>query len=212
VKDRGVQGPEHPGGLLIGLTGLYCAGKNHVGRLLEVRGIPVLDVDKLGHRVIETEAQIILERFGAGILGGGGKIDRKRLGARVFGKPEEIAALEGIIHPAVNRETDRWIEQTAGKTRVINAALLQRSSAFTKLDCIILVTAPVLIRLLRARKRDKLPWAAIFQRFKSQKEFKAQYFSNKTDIYRVSNNGCSRLFRGSLEKRMELILSRIGIA
>jgi dephospho-CoA kinase len=37
---------------LIGLTGTYCAGKNHVASLLEQRRLPVLDLDKLGHEVI----------------------------------------------------------------------------------------------------------------------------------------------------------------
>ena len=59
---------------IIGLTGTYCAGKNHVAGLLEKRGLAVLDVDKLGHQAIAEEKEAIVARFGAGILtrrGGG---------------------------------------------------------------------------------------------------------------------------------------------
>jgi dephospho-CoA kinase len=201
--------------MIIGLTGTYCAGKNLVGRLLEERGLPVLDVDKLGHRALETEKNAILERFGEDILDREGKIDRKRLGARVFGKPGEMAALEAIVHPAANRDTLAWIGEQGGKACVINAALLHRSSAFKTLDAVILVEAPLFTRFLRARRRDRLPWIALIKRFYSQKEFPSQYFKEKTDIYRVENKGyfdffaCSSRLR--LKNRIDEILSPLGV-
>jgi dephospho-CoA kinase len=200
---------------ILGLTGVYCAGKNHVARLLEERGFEVLDVDKLGHQAIEIEREAILKRFGEGILGEGGIIDRKRLGARVFGKPEELAALEGIVHPAVNRITAEWIEERQGKPLAINAALLHRSSAFHRLDGIILVKAPLFTRLLRARKRDRLSWGQLIKRFLSQRKFTALYFAQNADIYTVSNKGyfgfCSRFFSRGLKNRIDVILSLKGM-
>ena len=199
--------------MIIGLTGTYCAGKNFIAAILEKRGLPVLDVDKLGHQVIETEKNFILDRFGKDILSSDGSIDRKLLGAKVFGRPRELAALEAIIHPAVNRETSAWIEAQKAQAQqaraqkaqalVINAALLHRSSAFSILDALILVEAPFLVRLHRARKRDKLSYLSLIKRFHSQKEFSSQYLSKKAklkiniehktkfcaDIYRVKNSG-----------------------
>jgi dephospho-CoA kinase len=216
-------------GLLIGLTGTYCAGKNHVAALLEKRGFPVLDVDKLGYEVIEAEREKILARFGGDLLREG-RVDRKLLGARVFGKPGELAALEGIVHPAVNRLTLRWIEardQAGGGASagvrgappgacVINAALLHRSQVFGELGGIILVEAPLITRLLRAKKRDRLPWRALITRFRSQKNFVPQYFNGKTDIYRVENRGysgfSSRARAGVLESRIDEILSLLGLS
>jgi dephospho-CoA kinase len=198
----------------IGLTGTYCAGKNYVARILEARGIPVLDVDKLGHRVIEAEQEALTARFGLEILGAEG-VDRRRLGARVFGKPAELAALEGIIHPGANRLTSEWIDAQRGPVCVINAALLHRSFAFDRLEGIILVRAPLITRLLRARKRDGLSWGDLFRRFGSQREFIPQYFQKKTDIYIVSNRGMDplggRLWRRSLEKQLARIISRLGM-
>jgi dephospho-CoA kinase len=201
--------------MIIGLTGTYCAGKNHVARLLEERGLPVLDVDKLGHKTLETEKSAIVERFGDDILDQEGKINRKLLGTKVFGKPEELAALEAIVHPAVNRGTIAWIEEQGGKNCVINAALLHRSSSFKTLNVVILVEAPLLTRLLRARRRDRLPWIALIKRFGSQKKFTSQYFQKKTDIYRVENRGYfgsfSSLSRTRIKNRINEILSRLGI-
>jgi dephospho-CoA kinase len=165
-------------------------------------------VDKLGHKAIEDERKAVLARFGPDILDiKTGHINRKLLGEKVFGKADELAALEAIVHPAANRMTDAWIaEQSRSFAKniiVINAALLHRSSAFGKLDHIILVTAPLFIRMIRAKKRDKLPWPAILKRFQSQQAFSSQYLSGKADIYRVENRGYFRIFSRKLERKLE---------
>jgi dephospho-CoA kinase len=203
---------------VIGLTGKYCAGKNHIASLLEQRHIPVLDVDKLGHQVIENEKERIVAHFGNDILNSDGYsddyIDRKRLGNKVFGKQKEMEALEEIIHPAANRETLAWINARLETACVINAALLHRSSAFEMLDAVIIVEAPFFVRLLRARKRDRLPWVALLKRFRSQRKFSAQFFKGTTDIYRVKNSVCFSFFsfthdsaEKKLNKRVNEILS-----
>ena len=200
---------------VIGLTGNYCAGKNHVASLLEQNHIPVLDVDKLGHHAIETEKERLLKRFGEDILGSDGLINRKRLGDKVFGRQKELKALEEIIHPVANSETLAWIDSQKEETCVINAALLHRSSAFNMLDAVIIVEAPFSVRLLRARKRDRLPWAALLKRFKSQRKFNSQFFKEIADIYRVENSAFfsfNREFaKKKLNKRVNEILSIEGI-
>jgi dephospho-CoA kinase len=206
-------------GKIIGLTGTYCAGKNCIASLLEERGIPVLDVDKLGHQAIEAGKEAIIRRFGPEVLAGGTEatsaIDRRRLGEKVFGKPHELADLEAIVHPEANRLTDEWIQGQNGKTCAINAALLHRSSAFEKLDFIVIVQAPFFDRLQRAKKRDRLPLAALLKRFGSQKKFMSQYLNGKADTYKVDNRGyslsISRRLKRKLEYRIDAILSGEGI-
>ena len=181
-----------PNNMLIGLTGKYCAGKNHIAQIIEKRGIPVLDVDKLGHKVLEAEKQTIFAQFGADLQKDDGTLDRRLLGTKVHGKPEELAKLEAIVHPGVNRLTDEWIAEKTKegcKACVINAALIHKSSAFDKLDFIIIVTAPYLTRLIRAKRRDRLLWKELIKRFASQKDFNSQYLSKKAEIYKVENCG-----------------------
>jgi dephospho-CoA kinase len=94
---------------------------------------------------------------------------------------------------------------------VINAALLHKCTVFSRLDRIILVEAPVLTRFLRALKRDKLPWGQLIKRFRTQRQFHAQYSRAHADIHIIVNRGylgfSSRFFRRSLEKRIEALLS-----
>ncbi|MDR2552516.1 MAG: dephospho-CoA kinase [Treponema sp.] len=201
---------DKPGDLLIGLTGLYCAGKNHVAALLEKRGLPILDVDRLGHEAIRTERDAIIRRFGGDILDGEGQIDRRLLGRRVFGRDEELAALEAIVHPAANALTGEWIARQRGPC-VINAALLHRSPVLARLDGIMVVRAPLPVRFFRAWKRDSLPPKELIKRFFSQKDFpfmqirRAQLFFGASDIYTIENPG----FPGSqrnLENQIDVIL------
>lgn len=200
--------------MLIGLTGKYCAGKNHVAAILEKRGVPVLDVDKLGYQALEAEKETIFAKFGWDLQKADGSLDRRLLGKRIFGKPEKLAEAEAIIHPSVNRLVNEWITRDTteqNKPRVINAALLHRAAVFTQLDCIILVTSPLFTRLLRAKRRDKLSWQEILKRFLSQKKFNSQYLSVKAEIYRVRNPEIvgSRKMNQKLEQKIDKILEGI---
>ncbi|MDR2659540.1 MAG: dephospho-CoA kinase [Spirochaetaceae bacterium] len=194
---------------LLGLTGLYCAGKNFVGDIFTAKGFAVLDVDKLGYLALENRRYEIAQRFGNGFLRPDGSVDRRVLGAYVFGRPEELAALEKIVHPEVNDLTFEWMEAHNGTPCVINAALLHKSCVFTMLDAIIFVRAPYIIRMFRAKKRDGLSWKEIWKRFSSQR-FDVYYSIPKTDIYYINNWGCSffsRLDYYRVEKRVNEILS-----
>jgi len=198
--------------MVIGLTGLYCAGKNHIGTLLERRGLAVLDVDRLGHIAIENQKAAIFARFGEELANPDGSVNRRLLGAKVFGDKQELSALEAIVHPEANRLTLEWVEAQKGNHCIINAALLHKSAVFTQLDSIILVTSPLWLRLLRAKKRDKLPWKVIVRRFWSQRRFIAQYQSKNADINRVENLGFGEFrFTVPLEKRIDAILVKLGL-
>jgi len=200
--------------MIIGLTGTYCAGKNHIAALFETRGIPVLDVDKLGYKALETEKETILARFGSDLQKNDGTLDRRLLGQRVFLDPIKLAALEAIVHPVANRLTDEWVSAQRGHC-VINAALLHRSSIFDRLERIILVKAPFFTRFLRARQRDNLPWKEIFKRFASQKDFNSRYLSINAkaisaEIYIVENPGLSKTGNHlKLERRIDKIIEGI---
>jgi len=204
--------------MLIGLTGKYCAGKNYIAEILEKRGLPVLDVDKLGHKVLEIEKQTIFNQFGDDLRKADGTLDRRLLGERVYRNPEKLAQLEAIVHPGANRLTDEWIaekQNSGSKACVINAALLHKSSVFNRLDCIIIVTASYLTRLIRARRRDRLPWKEIIKRFAGQKDFSSQYLSINAEIYKVENCGLQIRNKSigtlnlKMECRIDTILERI---
>jgi dephospho-CoA kinase len=194
---------------LFGLTGEYCAGKNLAQGLIESRGIHVVDLDKTGHRALELEStkEALKARFGEGVFAPGGSVDRRALGSVVFSDPQALADLESITHPAMFTLLDRDIEEHEGQSVCINAYILHKMPHVSRLDFVVVVTAPYLTRLARARRRDGLPYRQIVRRFASQGKLRAQPFPRDVDIYTVDNRGTPLDF----EARLGAVLDREGL-
>jgi dephospho-CoA kinase len=198
---------------VFGITGYYCAGKNYAAQFFAKRGFAVLDVDKLGHIAIENKKQEITSFFGADILNADGSVNRRNLGLSVFGRANKkrLIYLESIVHPEANRLSEEWLSANKNKNCLVNAALLHKSSVLNKLDGIIIVKAPLLTRLRRAKKRDNLSWPEILRRFSSQKfPLKKTFFS--ADTYCIYNFEKGLSHKGkplSLENQIDEICKRI---
>jgi dephospho-CoA kinase len=116
---------------IIGLTGGIGSGKSTVAAMLAERGAIVIDADRVAHEVYAPGTEgfdRVVARFGDGVLGQDGAIDRKALGGVVFGDPEALADLNAIIHPLVRKEVARRLLEAArtrpDATIVIEAALM----------------------------------------------------------------------------------------
>jgi dephospho-CoA kinase len=208
----GLPGKATAGQRIIGLTGLYCAGKNHVASLLERRGARVLDLDTLGHKAHDTKQDDVVNTFGGEVLCPHGGIDRQALGLAGFGNAGRLSSLEAIVHPEVDRLTGLWLAENAAHPVIINAAVLHNSACFKRLSAIIMVTAPLPLRLLRAKKRDRLPWPDLFKRMTSQRSFFTQYLAGNTDTYSIYNGRSSHAGQKSLEEAIDRLLERLGIS
>lgn len=90
--------------ILIGLTGGIGSGKSTVSARLAELGARVVDADAIVRQVQAPGTEVfaaILERFGPGVVAEDGTLDRPALAARVFNDPDELKALNAIVHPAV---------------------------------------------------------------------------------------------------------------
>jgi phosphopantetheine adenylyltransferase/dephospho-CoA kinase len=92
--------------IVVGLTGGIASGKSTVARELARRGARVIDADKLGHRAYEPGTQAhrdVIAAFGPEVRAADGTIDRAALGARVFGRPDQLKRLTDIVWPEIRR-------------------------------------------------------------------------------------------------------------
>ena len=116
--------------LVIGLTGGIGTGKSEAARHMVSLGAALIDADVVGHEAYTPHAeawQRVVEAFGEGILQPSGEIDRRSLGAIVFSDPEQLARLNGIMHPLMARmvqERIEALEAEGAKVVVVEAALL----------------------------------------------------------------------------------------
>jgi dephospho-CoA kinase len=148
--------------LIIGLTGGIGSGKSTVASMLGDRGATVIDVDALGRVVIapggRAEAAVVAE-FGDGIADADGHIDRAALARAVFGRPDELARLTAISHPAINAEmAARLDELSAGSIVVLDMAILVESNLGRgdpahSYSRVVVVEAPEALRIERAVQR-----------------------------------------------------------
>ena len=91
---------------IICLTGGLASGKSTAAKFLEEQGANIIDADKLGHRAYDVGTQAyrqVIETFGEDVVGEDNEIDRRVLGGKVFGKPEELKRLTDIVWPEIRR-------------------------------------------------------------------------------------------------------------
>jgi dephospho-CoA kinase len=98
----------------------------------------------------------VVERLGSGILGADGEVDRALLGERAFSDPEVLAYLEGLLHPLVAEETERFrreAETSGAAVAVHENPLLFDRGGTDRYDRTVLISAPDEIRRARGPER-----------------------------------------------------------
>jgi dephospho-CoA kinase len=161
--------------LNVGLTGGIATGKSTVVRMLVRYGARVIDHDGLVHDLQEPGQPVwkrIVEVFGRDILDFEDRIDRKKLGALVFGNEERRKMLEGIVHPAVLEEAQRQreeiVKEDAQAIILSDIPLLLEVGLQDQFDLVLLVYAPPEAQIRRVMKRNNLSREDALARLKSQ--------------------------------------------
>lgn len=139
--------------LKIGLTGGIASGKSVVASRLAELGAVLVDADALARDVVEPGTPglaRIVETFGPEMLDDGGRLDRARLGAVVFGNPAQLAVLNGIVHPLV-RDAAAGTIATApdGAILVQDIPLLVETGQGSGFHLVLVVDAPDDVRIGR---------------------------------------------------------------
>jgi len=161
--------------LRVGLTGGLACGKTFVGQAMAALGCHLIEADQLGHEILlpggEAYADVVRE-FGQAILNADGTIDRKRLAAEVFGKPERLAALNRLVHPHVfARERiliDGYAKSDPRGIVVVEAAILIETGNYKNFDRLILVECDEEQQIERAIRRDHTDREEVQSRLRRQ--------------------------------------------
>jgi len=150
--------------LSVALTGNVAAGKTTVAQVWRTRGATIVEADQLV-REVQVPGSPVLEairaRFGDGVLRGDGTLDRAALRRIVFSDAEARAALNAIVHPAVQRRRAALLADAAARGErivVSDIPLLFEVLDPASFDVVVLVDAPVAVRRERLiRDRGLLP-------------------------------------------------------
>jgi dephospho-CoA kinase len=147
---------------VIGLTGGIASGKSVVRGMLESRGAHVIDADLLGHEAYAPGSACyrdVVAAFGEDVVAADGQIDRKALGAKVFGAPEQRRRLEGIVWPWMRGQMEQRLAQLRADgvpVVVLEAAVLIEAAWTDLVDEVWLVAVPPELARERIIERNGL--------------------------------------------------------
>ncbi|MFM2098627.1 MAG: hypothetical protein RLZZ366_166 [Pseudomonadota bacterium] len=193
--------------IVVGLTGSIGMGKSAVTAMFRKSGVPVFDADAAVHQ-LQAPGGILLPRIEARFPGttGPNGVDRQKLGAAVFGKPEALKALEAIIHPAVAAMRSRWLRRHRSRDVIgLDIPLLFEKKGWKSVDAIVVVSAPAWMQRKRVLARPGMT-PAKFARIKAlqtpdaQKRRRADYVI-ETGYLRSETGRAVRLLVACLKAR-----------
>jgi len=152
---------------VIGLVGGVGAGKSTAAAELVRLGCALVDADAIGHELLRRKVvkRELRRRWGAGVFSPDGEVSRKALAAAVFGSPDDLKALNRIMHPRMRREMERRIAKARRDPNVpavvIDAAVLLEAGWDDLCSHVVFVRAPACVRARRvhaSRGWDRKTW------------------------------------------------------
>jgi dephospho-CoA kinase len=142
----------------IALTGSIGMGKSTVARMFETAGVPVFDADAVV-RQLQGPGGVLVERI-AELFPGAvrcGTLDRDCLAHIVLGDPAKLAALEGVVHPAVREWRQAFVDDHPGAAALMfEIPLLFETGGEKEFDKVIVVSAPAEIQRARVLQRQNM--------------------------------------------------------
>ena len=154
--------------LKVGLTGGIASGKSVVGEMFVRLGAHLILADQISHQLMQPGEAVyyeVVSHFGREILNFDGTVNRNKLAEIAFGKSASGAApriqeLNHIVHPAVIRRQEEWMEETGRRDpqaiAIVEAALILEAGAAKRFDRLIVVTISDEQRIARFAARQKL--------------------------------------------------------
>jgi dephospho-CoA kinase len=164
--------------LKVGLTGGIASGKSVVGEMFVALGARLVQADQIAHDLMVPGQPVyarVVRHFGDAILNPDLSVNRAKLADAAFGSGGELASagapatrtgsgveeLNRIVHPAVIRRQEEWMEevgrQDPGAVAIVEAALILEAGAAKSFDRLIVVTCSDEQRIARFAARHKLP-------------------------------------------------------
>jgi dephospho-CoA kinase len=200
--------------LKVGLTGGIASGKSAVGEMFVALGAHLVQADRIAHSLMQPGEAVynqVVCHFGREILNPDLSVNRARLAELAFGPAEDpegkrasrIDELNRIVHPAVIRSQDDWLQamsqQDPHGVAIVEAALLLEAGAGNHFDRMIVVTCQAEQRVARFAARQKIGLEA------ARKEVARRMAAQLPDEEKIKAADCVIDNSGSLDQTREQV-------
>jgi len=199
---------------IIGLTGGIASGKSTVADRLRDLGAVVVEGDQLGHRVYEPGTsgfEKVVNAFGHDIVAEDGTIDRRILGGKVFGAPEEMERLNGVMWPAIRELAEAEFKLIGAETPdaviVFEAAVMLEAEWQDLVSEVWVVTTKQETAIDRLKSRNGLNREQALARIESQMSNRQR---NEFADVKFDNSDTEQKLRSRVEYHWKRLLKRIA--
>lgn len=134
-----------------GIAGGIGSGKSYVCQLLRKRGYAVYDCDSAAKRLLCTSPEIrdrLILLIGSKAYTSDGRLNKAAIAQFLLASADNQKAINDIVHPAVFRDFEasgmEWME----------SAIMYESGIYRLVDRVVVVTAPMELRIQRVMRRD----------------------------------------------------------
>ena len=193
---------------IVGLTGGIGSGKSTVAGMFERLGVPVYYADDEAKKLMVTSEELISgikDRFGDKAYDEKG-LNRAFLAQVVFNDPERLKALNELVHPEVEKHFRNWVSKQVASYVIQENPLLFEKNRQDQYDAIIVVIAPLQMRIDRVMARDGVSQADVEARVRNQMD---QDHKGKLANYVIENDGDLRSCQQAVNAIHKNILSEI---
>lgn len=155
----------------IAITGGIGSGKSYISHLLEEMNIPVYNADNESKRLTATDEGIrrqLIALLGEEVYNGG-ELNKPLLASYLFSDPMHVRQINSIIHPCVKADFFRWIDEQRGcEIAGLESAILYEAGFEDTVDAVVMVYAPLELRIQRAMQRDNVTEQQVRNRIAAQ--------------------------------------------
>jgi dephospho-CoA kinase len=194
--------------MIIGLTGGIASGKSTASQILQAKGIPVVDADKIAREVVEPGKEAyekVVAFFGSEILREDKTINRPRLGEIIFNDKEKRSRLNEIVHPSIRAEMKRqaiFYTENGFSLVVLDIPLLFESKLTHMVEQTWLIYADPEVQLKRLMMRDGFSETQAISRINSQMPIDEK--RELADVV-IENNGSM----AELEEKLSILINQL---
>lgn len=145
--------------LQIGVTGGIGSGKSIVCKIFSCLGVSIYNADDRAKWITNFDPEVrerVIALLGVDAYDADGQYNRPFVASLVFKNEALLKSLNAIIHPAVMRDTEKWVNTHQQDAYIIKeAAIMKKAGEGNSLDFVIVVNAPTDLRIKRVLQRDK---------------------------------------------------------
>ena len=178
----------------VGLTGGIGSGKTTIAKIFKQLGVPVYFSDDRARDLMLNNKSLqesLISLFGDEVFIDG-LLNRTYIASKVFSNPKELAKLNALVHPFVQRDFDVWSASQSANYVLKEAAILFEAGAHKLLDKVVLVESPKNLKVSRVMVRDRMLRKEVLMRMERQwsdhqKRINADYIIQNDEKYSLIN-------------------------